>query len=572
MTSTLTDVRPCVTRVWRDPSFWRRVLSGVLLLFVGGVLAATPASAHALLEQSSPSIGEVLARAPQQVEFDFSENVSLSLGYVRVVDTKGNRVDDGKTTNPGGDGSKVAIGLPSGLPDGGYIASYRVISADSHPVSGAISFAIGAGKAPSVDSAGTQTSTASSDPVVAVAYPVVRWLGYLGFSLLVGVIAFAGFVHPPLRRDKRLRRIGWLGFDIAIVSTVLGVLMQGVYGAGRGLGSLFDYSLIAATLETNLGRMYALRLVVLGFLGVLLWEWLSARVVARWLTYTATGLAVCMAATISGGGHASSQGFSPIMLGADMLHLLSVGVWIGGLVIVLAVVIPHTDDEDMPRVVGEFSNMALLSVIVIIVTGTFQALVEVGTFGALFGTTYGLLVVAKIVGLLIIVVIAYGSRSWVNNRVAAQTEDVPVPTRAKLRNRIIAEVVVAAAVIGVAAVLVSEPPAKDVYAAPANTTIAFSNGSTAQVTVDPDRSGQNAMHIYVFDKDGVIQNVPQVTVTIEQKAAKVGPLEVPLTKAGAGHFLTSRQNFPLKGDWTITITLNLSEFDQYVANTVVEVK
>ena len=571
MTSTLTGASPASIRLWRDPSFWRRMLCAVLLMFVGGVLAATPASAHALLEQSNPANGEVLAKAPAHIEFDFSESVSLSLGYLRVVDTKGNRVDDGKTSTPGGDGTRVAIGLPSGLPDGGYIASYRVISADSHPVSGAISFAVGTGAAPKIDSAGTQTSAASSDPVVAVAYPVVRWLGYLGFSLLVGVIAFAGFVHRPSRRDRRIRRLGWIGFDIAIGSTVLGVLMQGVYGAGRGFGSLFDYSLIAATLETNLGRMYALRLVVLGFLGVLLWEWLSARVVAQWLTYTATGLAVCMAATIAGGGHASSQGFSPIMLGADVLHLLAMGMWIGGLVIVLAVVIPHVDDEDLPQVVGEFSNLALVSVIVIIVTGAFQALVQVGTFGALFGTTYGWLVVAKIVGLLILVVLAYGSRSWVNNRVAARTEDVPAPTRAKLRTRIIAEVVVAAVVIGVAAVLVSEPPAKDVYAAPANTTVTFSNGSTAQVTVDPDRSGQNAMHIYVFDENGAIQNVPEVTATIEQKAAKVGPLDVPLTKAGTGHFLTSRQNFPIKGDWTITITLNLGEFDQYVASTVVTV-
>jgi len=552
-------------------SFWRRTLGAVLLMLVGAVIVAGPASAHALLEGSSPTNGQVLAKAPTSVEFDFSENVSLNLGYVRVVNEKGKRVDDGKITNPGGDGSKVAVGLPAGLPDGGYIASYRVISADSHPVSGAISFGVGTGTAPKIDSTGSQVATASSDPVVAFLYPVVRWLGYLGFALLMGVVVLAGFVHRPLRLERRTRQLGWLGFYVAIGSTILGILMQGVYGAGRGLGSLFSYDLIAATLETNLGRMDSLRLIFLGTLGVLLWEWLSARVVAPWMTYTATGLLVCAAGTISGGGHASSNGFSPILLGMDMLHLLAMGAWVGGLIVVLAVILPRVGEDELPQVIGEFSNLALISVLVLIATGTLQAFVQVGSIGALFATTYGWLVVAKIVGLLLLVIIAYGSRTWVNNRVAAQSKGTAAPTRAKLRRRVLVEVVVAAAVIGVAAVLVSEPPAKEVYSAPASATVEFPNGSTAQVSVVPARAGVNALHIYVFNKDGTVQKAQKLTATIEEKDAKVGPLNVSLTKAGTGHYLTSDQNFPIKGDWTVTITMILGQFDQYVASTVVTI-
>lgn len=568
---TTTVVAAPQARPGRSASFWRRTLGAVLLMFIGGVIAASPASAHALLEGTTPTNGQVLAKTPASVEFDFSENVSLTLGYVHVVNAKGKRVDDGKVTNPGGDGSKVAVGLPPGLPDGGYIASYRVISADSHPVSGAISFAVGSGTAPKIDSTGTTVATASSNGLVAFLYPVVRWLGYLGYALLVGVVVLAGFLHAPLRLERRTRRIAWLGFDIALGSTILGILMQGVYGAGRGLGSLFSYDLIEATLGTNLGRMDALRLIFLGLLGVLLWEWLSARVVAQWVTYTAIGLLICITATISGGGHASADGFSPILLGTDMLHLFAMGAWVGGLIVMLAVILPRVGHDELPQVVGEFSSLALVSVIVLIATGAFQAFVEVGSIGALFATTYGWLVVAKITGLLLLVIIAYGSRTWVNNRVAAQADGTPPPSRAKLRRRVVAEVVVAAAVIGVAAVLVSEPPAKDVYAAPANTTVEFSNGSSAQVTVDPARSGENAIHIYVFNKDGTVQNVQKLTATIEEKTAKVGPLQVALTKAGTGHFLTSQENFPIKGDWTITLTITLGEFDQYVASTVVTI-
>ena len=93
-----------------------------------------------MLEGTSPARGAVLRRQPRAVVFRFGESVEGNFGAVRVFDAKGRRVDDNKVVHPGGRGSEVAVGLQPHLKDGTYTATYRVISADSHPVSGGVVF------------------------------------------------------------------------------------------------------------------------------------------------------------------------------------------------------------------------------------------------------------------------------------------------------------------------------------------------------------------------------------------------------------------------------------------------
>lgn len=115
------------------------------------LLAALPtaAVAHATLEQTTPDRGAVAKTEPRQVMLRFDEAVEGNFGAVRVFDARGDRADDGRVTHPGGAGPRLAVGLKPGLKDGTYTATYRVISADSHPVSGGFVFSIGrAGTAP----------------------------------------------------------------------------------------------------------------------------------------------------------------------------------------------------------------------------------------------------------------------------------------------------------------------------------------------------------------------------------------------------------------------------------------
>ena len=126
----------------RRPGEMRRLALFAALLAL--LLTPAVASAHAILESTSPTRGATLRTEPKQVVLRFSETVEGNFGAVRVFDAKAQRVDDGHTVHPGGTGSQLAVGLKPGLPHGTYVATYRVISADSHPVSGGLVFSIGA--------------------------------------------------------------------------------------------------------------------------------------------------------------------------------------------------------------------------------------------------------------------------------------------------------------------------------------------------------------------------------------------------------------------------------------------
>lgn len=121
----------------------RRALISLAAALAVLALGAPAASAHARLEGSTPARGAVLERQPASATFQFSESVEANFGAVRVYDAKGRRVDDGKASHPGGRGDEVAVGLRSGLPEGTHTATYRVVSADSHPVEGGLVFSIG---------------------------------------------------------------------------------------------------------------------------------------------------------------------------------------------------------------------------------------------------------------------------------------------------------------------------------------------------------------------------------------------------------------------------------------------
>ena len=217
-----------------------------------------------------------------------------------------------------------------------------------------------------------------------------------------------------------------------------------------------------------------------------------------------------------------------------------------------------------------------------ILTGVVQAWVRVGSWGALFGTPYGLLLIGKSALLAVALGAAMFSRRLVNNRVAAREhahndndnnvvrdevvhhgalESVGTaptqraPAMARLRRTVHIEAAAGAAAIALAAVLVATPPAKDTYAVAKDTVVSFDNSYTAQLSLDPARTGPNTLHLYLFDRSNALAGeVEEVAVTIENQAAQIGPLELDAQNVGQGHFIASGVELPASGVWTVAIT------------------
>ncbi|MFE9685827.1 copper resistance CopC/CopD family protein [Streptomyces sp. NPDC006285] len=408
-----------------------RTLLLLLLAVTGALLAgAVPVSAHAALTGSDPQQGAVVAEAPAQVSLTFSEQVAMSDDSVRVLDPKGERVDTGKTSGLGG--NTYAVKLHSGLPDGTFTVTYQVVSADSHPVAGAFTFSIGA---PS------KTSVAVSDQeagggVVGGLYGFARYVSYAGFILLVGGSAFVLACWQGgsgVRAVQRLVVSGWLALTGA---TLAMLLLRGAYTGSGKVGDIFDLDLLSQVLQTKTGAALVSRLLLLAaaalFIAVLFgaYEKRDDEEEKGDLTFgLAIGgfvVAAGLAATWAMAEHASTGLQTGIAMPADVLHLLAVAVWLGGLSTLL-VVLYRTPSIESPAV-RRFSRLAFGSVAVLVVTGIYQSWRQVGTWSALTGTWYGQLLLIKIGLVVVLVGIAWISRRWTGRLAEAPAmESAKVP-------------------------------------------------------------------------------------------------------------------------------------------------
>src|SRR5207248_11342768 len=97
----------------------------------------------------------------------------------------------------GGEGSSVGVKLPK-LERGGYIVTWRVTSADSHPVHGAFTFSVGSAKGGSEDAALVEKllSSGGGSTSVGAVYAVIRFVAFAPLVVLVGGFAFLALVWP----------------------------------------------------------------------------------------------------------------------------------------------------------------------------------------------------------------------------------------------------------------------------------------------------------------------------------------------------------------------------------------
>ncbi|MFD7436859.1 copper resistance CopC/CopD family protein [Streptomyces sp. NPDC059861] len=386
------------------------------LLLLGG---AAPASAHAALGRTDPGDGAVLDSAPRHLTLTFTESVGLLDDSVRVIDPENRPVDTGGAAHPGDRADTVRVGLPTGLADGTYTVAWRVVSADSHPVSGAFIFSVGE---PSATTAAVTGPT--EDPATASLYNIARYAAYGGLALLIGVAVFTSAVlGGPSAALRRFLPTAWLTLAI---STAALLLLRGPYERGTGLTDALDPAVLSATLTTRAGLALLIRLALLAAAFVLV------RHPARRTAHPAPGIALCLALALTWAAveHASAGIQVPVAMTSSVLHLLGMAVWLGGLTALLTVLYraPH---DLTSAAVTRFSRLAFASVAVLTATGVYQSWRGLGSWDALTGTTYGRILLAKVAAVALLLAAAGFSRRW--TRRWAELE----PARAEAEARVL---------------------------------------------------------------------------------------------------------------------------------------
>lgn len=585
----------------------RRVVAFVLTLGAMAVMAvlldvatARPAAAHAELATTMPDGGARLAEAPREVTLAFTEGVSLDAGYARVLGADGERVD---AASASASGTEVSIPLTVDLPEASYVVTYRVLSADSHPIAGAYAFVVGDGElvpATDVDAAGEYSQS------VAGALVATRWLGFAGVALGVGIPVFLVTCWASGWNAPLLRRLTTIGLTVVVLAAVAGCALQGAYAAGSGLSSIADSDLWLATASSTFGSVVLVRVALAALLAVLLASaWSRGRAPRREVVAVGAVAAAALVGTFAAVGHPIAGAVPALAVAATSVHVAAMAVWTGGLVGLLAGVLrPDVDQSVQTTAVTRFSRVAMAAVVALLATGVLQSVREVGVPSALASTAYGWVLIGKVAMVVLLLAVAASSRAWVQRHygpvtplvrelaMAAATVGARPPggsdsARVKpqagippsaddqraLRRSVVVEAGAVAIILALSAVLVGTPLAKSAVAQPVDVTLPLQDASgtaglgQVQLSIDPAGTGANTLHLYLFDEAGQLAQAQDIRVSMTAPAQEVGPLPVDLQPAGPGHSVSEAMSIPTKGAWTLSVTVRLDEFTAATAAT-----
>ncbi len=536
------------------------------------LLALLPATvlAHANLDRAEPAPGAQLDRPPAQLQLFFSEAVDGSFSRVQLLNAQGEAVDRGDSHVAPNDQQSLIVSLPQELPNGVYTVAWRTLSeVDGHTVNGAYPLIIGPMPAEGVPAASTASSQATFAPETALG----RWWFSTAASAVFGTLLTWMLVFGPLfgRANpaalaavaSRAQRLAVAGGIILLVGTLYMAVAQAASAADVPVWAVFGQPLIELLSRGRFATLWWARLALVAIaLGTVSW-----RGVRGWpgrLAIVAMGLALLTSSLNSHAAALLSGAY--LAVAADWLHFLSVSAWIGGL-LSIAYVLPVaveagqvTGDRILARAVGRFSKLAIASVALIVITGTFQAWLEVGSWGGFVQTAYGLSVTAKI-GLLaaMLVLAAFNllvarpglARMAASGKAAAHTV---LARRFSIAVR--GELVLGVVVLVVAAVLTGLSPARQDLAQQASGLKAGpvdrqvdANGLTARIQISPGVLGVNRLAVSLPGTDP--SQVERVQLTFTYLDAQLGaqPVVLPQSSTSPDTWETSSPLLSQAGTW-----------------------
>lgn len=542
-----------------------RVLAVLLL---GGLLTLTgaqAASAHAELLSTTPENGAVLDEAPAEAVLTFNEPVQLIDGSIRLFPGD----DDPLTLDAHVNNTSVIAALPADLADGAYALSYRVVSADGHPISGAITFTIGDGQAGSATAPVVETATPQDTQFAVSALTALQYLSLLGFA---GLVLFERLVLRstalPERRSRNILRLTGIGAGTA---SLLLIPTSALNVTGNPLTAVIDPT--AWWSGVFWAPVTAAIIVCAGLAGATV---LSTRQLgSRGMRLLAVLLPLLALAAPVLVGHTQLMEPRALIIAADLGHLLAGAFWTGGVLGLLrflaATRVTNAQESGTSpalavKVVQRFSRMAVWSVIVLAVSGTVMGVMIVGSVDALVTTSYGLTLLLKI-GIVspVIAIAAYNGLRLLPRISSRSTVRMQWQT---LTRTLSYEAALLVAILLLTGFLTNLSPTHEHHDTPTEITAA-----TAQtVTIDADAQGLSLRG----ELEPALTGENEITFTLEYHGEPVTPDEVTIRTHQAEHdlgpFQTTAEldpvtgqysadlDMPIAGVWQIRVLARVSTF------------
>jgi len=378
------------------------------------ILACLPAGASAHLEfaSSSPTGGSVADSPIERVTLTFTKEGRLVAPGIRLLDSGGTPI--AAEVTPASTGTSFTVTPASPLGPGRYGVAWRIAAPDAHPKAGSFTFEVRS--TAGADAAPTPAAPASTDDGdrldQALAAPSTdgpralrsgaRVLMYAGTLLALGALLFIAFATSAAPAV--------LSWQFGAVRAGGALLMAGALAgyAGRAwlLGARSD-DVAGALRDALSGASGAGLLLALAGGALIAFGTRIARRPdparpgrvrgsLRRSVPGAVGAALAVVAALLA-GHSEAVGPAWLMWPSDIVHVVAAATWAGGLVLLARMVIDRRRDPDDCAVTAiGFSTLASVAFVLAGITGVLMAVLVLPSASALWTTTWGVLLIAKV--------------------------------------------------------------------------------------------------------------------------------------------------------------------------------
>jgi copper transport protein len=527
----------------------------IILFLVAGLFGmvegASSALAHASLLQSTPADGEVLSEAPARFVLTFNEPVAPVVMRLIDADGAGSELSKVQTHD-----ESVVIDAPP-LKPGTHALSWRVISADGHPVGGSIVFSIGK---PSASTVPVRTDT---PPALMATIWLARVLLYVGLFVGVGGRFFAAWIAQGQPLPRSAERAIDACLMAGLIATIVSLGLQGLDALGVDFLRLADWIVWAAALKTS----YALTLGIAAFALALALAsgWVRGVAVMRGTSALAI-LAVGLALAAS--GHASDAPPQTVTRPAIFVHGVCIAFWVGSL-LPLAALIRNGDATAADSLI-RFSRIVPIPVALLVASGGLMATVQIDHFAALWTTAYGWIFDAKIISVVLLLGVAAWNRFRLTPRVKA---GVSSGQRAIVRS-IAVETVFVAIILSLVAAWRFTPPPRNLSTALSPLEPSFVHVMNAQlmanITITPGQSGPVKVVIVIENPELEPFPVKGVSLAFVNPGAGIEPIRRDARPASDGNWSIDDLTIPRSGRWMLTVTILVTDFKETSLTTPVD--
>ena len=547
-------------------------LASIILLLALFALTPGRVAAHANLAESDPAANSVLDAPPERVVIRFTEPLEAALSEIRVLDSRGERVDLGDSALDPGDLTVMSVSVGA-LDNGTYTVAWTNVSTvDGHRTRGAFLFSVGEPLSASA-SAQIEDQPLLQSPIE----PFVRWLALVSGLALVGVLAFRLLVSTPAlagvesdgigRLRSALSRntmtLAWAALVVFLSMSALRLAIQASVVYDTSLTGALAGPVWSLVSETEWGRLWAMRVGFGLAAGVALFS-MRGRVENTALTLLAIALGAGALFAISRSSHAAALlEIGGVSMLNDFIHTIAVAVWVGGL-FSLALDVPSAirilDErergEALSALIPRFSVVAGLCVAVLALTGIYSAWTQV-TIPEAMATPYGTALIVK-VGLVSAMLLAAAvNLIWVRPRLSGDGR-----AAYWLRRLVGVEVVLAVVVLLSVGFLTSLEPARQAASRlgiGVEDNLTFSDtaeGAEMTLEITPGRVGTNTMRITLRDAfGGPITNATDARVRLSYLDDDLGETEVSAVPSGEGEFALTDQVIGIAGAWEVALVV-----------------